>query len=160
MDYLDAHYSSFLNDSCWLGQTLAEGCVPTGVGTAVVTNSSGNRLSNAPDWTTTLYANYVRPIDDDLLLYLNANYFYKSSVFWNSSNDPFTYAPGYDLVGLGAGVGDADGKWKVSVFVKNLFDQRFAARIQDVAGAQRGDAQQYFDPEAFRYFGVSLDLNY
>ena len=102
VDYLDAHYLSFKDDSCWLGQTLAEGCTPTGVGTAVVDQSSGNRLSNAPDWTATLYANYIRPIDNSLLL-LNANYFHKSSVFWTSSNDPFTYAPSYDTVGLGAG---------------------------------------------------------
>lgn len=158
VDYLDAYYKSFLNDSCWLGETLAEGCVPTGIGTNVVNNSSGNRLENAPRWTASLVADYERPLTGNLDLYLSGNFFHKTGVFWTSSNSPFTWASGYSLIGLSAGVGSDDDKWTARVFVKNLANTHFAARIQDVASGQRGDEQQYFDPEAFRYVGISLDV--
>jgi iron complex outermembrane receptor protein len=160
IDYLDAYYKTFDNDSCWLGETLAEGCVPTGVGRSVVTNSSGNRLANAPRWTATVFTDYTIPINGKLNGSLSGNFFHKTGVYWTSSNSPFTYVTGYSLIGLSAGVGDADDKWSVRVFVKNLADKRFASRIQDVASGQRGDEQQYFDPEAFRYVGISLDMRY
>jgi iron complex outermembrane receptor protein len=160
VDYLDAYYRSFVNDSCWLGETLGEGCVPTGIGTNVVNNSSGNRLEDAPRWTAAFFADYERSLTRNLDLYLSGNYFHKSGVFWTSSNSPFTWSPAYSLIGLSAGVGSADGKWTTRVFVKNLLNTRFAARIQDVASGQRGDEQQYFDPEAFRYVGISLDLHF
>lgn len=160
VDYLDAYYKSFLNDSCWLGETLGEGCVPTGIGSNVVNNSSGNRLEDAPRWTTSLFADYEQPLTQGLELYLSGNYFHKSGVFWTSSNSPFTWAPAYSLIGLSAGVGSDDGKWTTRIIVKNMLNTHFAARIQDVASGQRGDEQQYFDAEAFRYVGLSLDLHF
>jgi hypothetical protein len=63
-------------------------------------------------------------------------------------------------VGLSGGVSSSDDKWGVHLFVKNLFNKHFADRIQDVASAQRGDEQQYFDSDAFRFVGISLDLRY
>jgi iron complex outermembrane receptor protein len=160
VDYLDAYYKSFNDDSCFLGQTAVEGCVPTGVGTAVVTDSSGNRLANAPRWTASLFADYTMPINSALNADVSANFFHKTGIFWTSSNSPFSYATGYSLIGLSAGVSSADNKWSARVFVKNLTDKHYASRIQDVASGQRGDEQQYFDAEAFRFIGVSLDLRY
>jgi iron complex outermembrane receptor protein len=157
--YLDAHYRKFVNDSCWLGQTLAEGCVPTGVGTAVVTDSSGNRLPDAPHWTVSSVASYTHPLSDRLDGFVTANYYYKSKVFWASNNSPFLTSPHYSTVGASIGVGSSDDRWRVSLFVKNMFDKHYAARIQDVAAAQRGDAVQFLDPEGFRYVGISVDLN-
>jgi iron complex outermembrane recepter protein len=160
VDYLDAYYQSFVNDSCWLGETFAEGCVPTGVGTAVVNNSSGNRLADAPAWTASVFADYTAPINSKLNMSVSGNFFHKSGVYWTSSNSPFTYATGYSLIGLSGGVDDAEGKWGVRLFVKNLANKHFASRIQDVASGQRGDEQQYFDPEGFRYVGISVDMRY
>jgi iron complex outermembrane receptor protein len=160
VDYLDAYYKSFVNDSCWLGQTLAEGCVPTGIGTAVITNSSGHSLANAPRWTASMFTDYSREINSKLNGFVSGNFFHKTAINWTSSDNPFTRAPGYSLIGLSAGVGNADDKWSVRVFVKNLLDKRFASRIQDVASGQRGDEQQYFDQEAFRFVGISLDMRY
>jgi iron complex outermembrane receptor protein len=159
VSYLNAYYKSFVNDSCWLGQTVAEGCVPTSVGTAVVTDSTGNQLSNAPHWTVSAYANWQHPLTDKLDYFITGNYFYKSHVFWSSTNSPFTQAPGYSTFGASIGLADADAGWRVSIFAKNIFDNHYAARIQDVASAQRGDAAQWLDPDGFRFVGVSLDFS-
>jgi iron complex outermembrane receptor protein len=160
VDYLNAYYKAFPDDACWLGETSAEGCVPTGVGTAVINDSTGNRLANAPAWTTSWFADYQAPINSKLNMDLSGNYFTKSGVYWTSSNSPYSRAPGYGVVGLSGGVSSSDDKWGVHLFVKNLFNKHFADRIQDVASAQRGDEQQYFDSDAFRFVGISLDLRY
>jgi iron complex outermembrane receptor protein len=157
--YLQAHYRKFVNDSCWLGQTAAEGCLPTGVGTAVVTDSSGNRLPNAPHWTVSSIASYTHPLSERLDGFVTANYYYKSRVFWASNNSPFLTSPHYSTLGASVGVGSSDERWRVSLFAKNMFNKHYAARIQDVAAAQRGDAVQFIDPEAYRYVGMSFDLN-
>jgi len=64
----------------------------------------------------------------------------------------------YGLVNLSAAVADKDDRWRVTAFVKNLFDQSFASSI--VSGGPGGSFRYIIPREADRYVGVTARLGF
>jgi len=154
-------FQDFRGDACFIGQTAAEGCVAAAPGsTSTITDSSGNRLPNAPDLAWSLAVNYERPISAGLNAFANANYYWKDAVYFASNNSPFLRQDSYGVFGATAGVASSDGRWRLSVFARNLFDQFYVSRLIDVPNSARGDVMQYHDAEARRYVGVALNVNW
>lgn len=153
--YTDAKYKSFPRAPCYRGQTVATGCV------ASTQNLSGAQLPFAPKWSWNLDANYKTPIAGDYTLYLDGNVNYRTDFPANTPNDPQTQQPGFALVNGAVGVGPTNGRWKVSVFGRNLTDEFYYTRkfsTPSVAGV--GAYSTYHPYEARRVVGVSLDLRY
>jgi iron complex outermembrane receptor protein len=71
--------------------------------------------------------------------------------------------PAHEIINLGFGVRDADGKWKAGIFVRNLTKERepTAYLASDFAGNPDGGIRAW--PAAgltARVVGVSLDFNF
>jgi iron complex outermembrane receptor protein len=162
----DAVYQSFPGAPCYFGeQSGISGtnvCLPNGT-----SDASGNRLAFAPKWTTTLSANYERHISSGLMGFIQGNYYYRSSVNFNPAGDPQTHVGGFSMVGASLGLEPEGSQWRLSVFVRNMFDKRVASFIvgeplSNVDGDARrgGDYYQQFEANSFRTVGISLDCRF
>jgi iron complex outermembrane receptor protein len=118
MAYSRAIMERFEGASCYVGQTLAEGCVDGRQ------NLSGRTLFNAPRWSLHLNAFYQRPLGDDWTVFGAAGYRWKSRVFYSLLQDPDSVEPSYGLADVSVGL--SNHRWKITAFVSNVFDQSFA----------------------------------
>jgi iron complex outermembrane receptor protein len=150
--YVDAYFGSFPGDQCYTGEPVGTSPAPN-VCYQAHSNSSGNPLANAPKWTGTVSANYVRPVGNGYQIEFNGSVYTRTSVNFSSDNNPNTIQSAYTLLDLNAGVGPQDGNWKLSVFCRNCADQRFVTYIEPYPLAP-ADYGQQFGPESFRTVGV------
>jgi iron complex outermembrane receptor protein len=100
----------------------------TPVGTALQFNAVGYPLIYSPKWTWSLTADYEGAIANNLEFGAHANVNYRSSSYGIVA-DPNTINPGYALVNGELSLGRPDGRWRVSVFARNLFDKYYVAGI-------------------------------
>lgn len=137
--------------SCYAGQTAAQGCL-----TGNRQDVTGEALTNAPKWAYSINANYGADIGNTLRGSANLAYTYRSQVFF-SYRDPKTVQPGYGLLNGRLSLETQDGRYRVSVFGKNLTNKHFASFIGtgllDTSATGAGYTQ-LLTPDAFRTFGV------
>jgi iron complex outermembrane receptor protein len=151
--YLDTEYGNY-NVACYFGQNAAQGCNLPGPSF----NARGTPLVGASKWTTSLAANVEQPIGDDLKFFVNADWRYRSR-FLYAINDPNTIQAGYSLVNATVGVGDIGDHARVSVFVRNLFDKRYAAAIFP-GNFSAGQYVQTLPDNAFRRIGGAFEWRF
>lgn len=167
--YLDAKYADFQNIACYTGQAILPfGTVRTSdrdcirisaaAGATAVTNGTGNRLSNAPQLTMTLFGRYEASIGG-LKGFVQGNYQFRDKVNFSAAGDPNLVQPGFGLINGSIGIGDREARWTASVFVKNLLDDFYATNIisQPVLNAP-GVYSQFYTPDARRLIGFSVNL--
>lgn len=123
----------------------------------------GTQFLNAPKHKLTLSGDYGQPIGETTELYLNANLVYKTKVLLAQNGDARYRYPAHEIINLGFGVRDADGKWKAGIFVRNLTKERepTAYLASDFAGNPDGGIRAW--PAAgltARVVGASLDFNF
>jgi iron complex outermembrane receptor protein len=161
--YNRATLNDFPNANCYGFQTAAQGCV------GGQQNLSGKPLPNAPRWNANIGGQYDAPLDGGrgrLRGFLQATARWQSKVIFNLLQDPTSVQKAYGAVNLAAGV-RGEG-WKASVFVNNLFDQRFAlTRGRDAhwninqTTTPPTDAVTWKPArDSFRYGGVRLQFSY
>jgi iron complex outermembrane receptor protein len=151
--YLDTEFGDYF-PPCYSGQTTAQGCTLPGPSF----DASGERLPAAPKWSTSVAAAYETNVSSTTKVFANADWSYRSNVFYGVGN-PGTVQDGYSLVNATLGVGDTDGKVRVSVFVRNLFDKRYAAVIFP-SYFDTGGFSQVLPDNAFRRFGAALEWRF
>lgn len=148
--YLDTAYGNY-NVACYYGQTAAQGCSLPGPSF----NAAGSPLVGASKWTTTLAADFERPIGGGLKVFANADWRYRSR-FYYAIKDPNTVQSGFSIVNGAIGIGDVGGHARVSLFVRNLFDQRYAATIYP-GNFSAGQYVQTLPDNAFRRIGAIME---
>ena len=153
MTYLDAKYTNYF-PACYAGQTAALGCTFPGP----TFNAAGLPLIYAPKWATSLAAAYERPLSDRIKLFVNSDWAYKTSVYYGVGN-PGTIQPGYSLVNATLGVATTDDKVRVSVFVRNAFNKRFASLIFP-SYFDTGGFSQVLSDNAFRRVGGAIEWRF
>jgi iron complex outermembrane receptor protein len=86
---------------------------------------SGNRLNRAPEWQTSLMAQYAIGLGDWGSLTPRVEWQYTSEIF----HDPFNVQPfgseAFHIVNLRALYRPANGRWGLTAFVDNLLDERY-----------------------------------
>ncbi len=161
----DAKYHGDYSVACFPLETPGTSgnnvCLPDGS-----TNVSGNQLALAPRYTATMAANYERSVTSGLRGSVNVNYYYRSSFSYDPSLDPHMRVGGLSVVGASIGIEPEDSRWRVSAYVRNLFNQHYPSQVRPdaLAGAsgdnlKGGNYWQALDTSAFRTVGVSLDYH-
>jgi iron complex outermembrane receptor protein len=88
----------------------------------------------------------------------------QSDVLFSLEQDPLTEQDGYATVDASVGVQTADNRLRLTLFVKNLFDQSYATSIFRDAffgnAASPNNLDHYLPKQANRYFGGSLRVSY
>lgn len=116
--YTKAIMDDFPNANCYTAQTFAEGCV------GGVQDLSGKPLFNAPEWNVSGNATYEMPLKGNWTGFFGVAGRWQSEVVFNLLQDPDSVQKAYGIVNLSAGMKNA--RWKLTVFVNNLFDQGYA----------------------------------
>ena len=166
--YNDAKYGSGYIVSCAQQQTVAQGCVPltnaagTVVGTG--TDAGGNALVGSPKWKATFSGEYVAATFSHYQGFVQGDVVYTSRINFDAAYDPIDSNAAATIVGGRVGVRNDDGRYGVSLFVRNLFDTyRAATRFAAPTAAQQLDPAAYAQisgPESRRVVGVSLDARF
>jgi iron complex outermembrane receptor protein len=129
LGYADAKYDAFPDAPCWVGQTEAEGCIPT---PAPHQDLKGHTLARAPEWQGSIGLDWDQPITAGLILDIGANANYSSGVFYSTDLDPLDYQDDFWKVNVRAGINSSNGTWTLAVIAKNLFDKAVIANSSDV----------------------------
>jgi len=161
--WLDAKYGNFGYISCYPGQPVGAGqCEVLAPGFPPVTgyDPSGERLAGAPEWKFALSGRYQRPITDTFEGFVQADYSWRSETNASASGDPETVIDSYGILSGSFGVETSDGRLRLSVWGKNLTDERFPSALFGTVFGAPGDYSQVLTGDAFRRFGVALNVRY
>ena len=113
--YGTAKYSSFKNATC----------APEITGQAVC-DYSGQQLPGASKLTFNFGVDYARPFGSGYLFHSSLNVSYRSRSNLDSTLSSYGWQKGYALTDIGIGFGRADGKYDLTLLVKNLFNTEYA----------------------------------
>lgn len=168
--YLNAYYEG-LEAACYPNEPAGPGngqCSNADwEAPGAVSNDNKNQLTQAPKWSTDLTARYNQPaIWNGWNGFIQGDITYRSSYNFQTNDDPGTRVSGYAIFGASLGALSDDGHIGVTVFGKNLTDQRVPTFIF-ITGASvlLGDPYnkighvQEFSPDSFRQIGISLDYH-
>ncbi len=126
-------------------------------------NLGGTQFLNAPKHKFTFSGEFEAPISGSMEFFLNTNIVYKSDVLLAQYAAPQYRFPAHATINGGIGVRDAGGKWKASIFARNLTAQRepTAYLAGDSGGTPDGSLRAW--PVAgltARVVGLSVDFNF
>ncbi len=115
--------------------------------------ASGSELPNAPDMTFNTMIRYQWPLSSGLKADAMFAANYQGDLTYDVVRDPpEAEESAYWLADARFGIGAADDKWNVSVWAKNLFDERYRSQV---LFSSVGFGETYGPP---RSFGISLTL--
>lgn len=140
--YNDAIYKKFADAPCAVELSDAQ----------AVCDLTGRTLQGASKWTINGGFDYAQPIGSRLEAYFDAAAAYRSQANLNSSLSVYGIQPAYTLVNGSLGLRGKDGRWDVSLWVKNLLDAEYFTDN----GAASGTAAFTFTADDRRSFGIAL----
>jgi iron complex outermembrane receptor protein len=140
---------------------------------ANVQNLAGATLPNAPKVKLNVGGQYDLPLSSGSFdLFATGAYRWQSSTQFSLNQDPENIQGAYGIANAGFGLKDKAGRWKLSLFVNNLFDKQYANGLgnQIATGTWSSKApnpvvtvstKTWLPPRDYtRYFGARLDLNF
>ena len=161
--YNSAKYGSGYRVACSQLQTAAQGCqtLTVGGGAISTTDAHGNELVGAPQWKVTTSVEYAKKLRDGLSGFVAVDAVYTSRINFDAAYDPIDSNAPATIFGGRLGLRRDDGRYGVSIFVRNMFDQyRPIVRFATPTAAQQFEPQSYVQiagPESRRVVGISLD---
>ena len=114
--YLDSEFDDYKNAPCTIEQAAV-------VGAGCAQDLSGERGPNAPEWSGVVYADYQRPLGDNLQFRFNINAAYKDEYFLDGDLDPNTLQDSYVKLNARIGLAGGDDSWEVALYGRNLTDE-------------------------------------
>ncbi|MDQ0464856.1 iron complex outermembrane receptor protein [Caulobacter ginsengisoli] len=126
------------------------GSFSLGPGTPV---PAGNKLPNAPDLTFNGSARYEWSLAGDWTASVQGSGHYSDAVYKEALNTPYLSADSYWLFDARAGISNGD--WDLSVWGKNLGDERYVTQATD-----DGLGMGYRVFNAPRTFGITVTRNF
>ena len=162
--YTDATIESFKNANCYNGQTEAEGCIiGGGPGGLDVQDLSGHSLNNSPEWKYNLGL-YWEPIFNSLPFnfFAQANYQWQDDINYDLLGDPLNSQEAYGITNVSFGIVEPGGRYKVTFFVNNLFDENYSMGYQDYSARFQGATAigKQWNRSAMRYMGVNVSYSF
>ncbi len=168
--YDDAKVIDFPFGPCFGGQTVAQGCVPdprVTVNPSKVQNLDGKRLNNAPKFKFNVGGEYDFPLGGSPYGgFVTLDYRWQSKINFSLSQDPRTVEKAYGVLDASVGGTAADGRYRLTIFVKNLLDKHYAVGLGNTTSGFSAPGVTAFGSnwqparDSFRYAGVRLDVGF
>lgn len=120
---------------------------------------AGDRLNRAPEFTTTLSAQYDWPLGTAGTLSARADYYWQDEVYYRVQNIPRHREDSFHTADLRVIWTSADSQWLVEAFAKNVTDEDNLRGLTVSDGLSTGNNSfvSYFPP---RTYGVRLGWRY
>jgi iron complex outermembrane receptor protein len=164
--YVDATIDEFPGANCYSNlQTEAQGCVPVVPGSSTrVQDLSGEPLNNSPDWKVNFSAQYDQPLPSlPFDAFFQANYHWQDEVNFDLLGHPNAVQDSYGITNVNLGIFErTNEKYRVTLFVNNLFDEDYATSIGTLDGLY-GDKDvriHYLPRNAERYAGLRVRYSF
>jgi len=156
--FIDAKIKDYPEPSCHPRQTAEEGCNLT---TGRQGNLAGTTMPNTPEFKFSGALSYFIPLDAlPFDLEFGSSYRWQSRTYFEFRGDRNLYEGSYGVLNLNAALLERDGRYSISVFINNVLNKNFYARVGDynrmTAPARFGS----FARDSFRYAGVNLRVNF
>lgn len=156
LGYVDSSIS-VANTPCYDLQTVAQGCTVRGAA-GRLQDLVDARVPNAARWKWNVGGEYRIPVGS-LAVTLRGGYSWTGTQQFLLNQNPDGVVRPYGLLDGGIGLGDADGRYSLEVFVKNATDKFYANGIGNVSDLP-GSTFQYIPRDAARYFGLRVAARY
>ena len=135
--YNKATYDNFGGAPCYGGQTIAEGCT-TLTGGRTVQDLSGKTAASAPEWTSSLQADYETQPIDGFVFGASANLHYSGSYLGGPFGNPNGRQAAYTVFDLALRMRPENGRWDVALIGKNLSNEYVATSYGDAPSSGSG----------------------
>jgi iron complex outermembrane receptor protein len=120
-DGLTASLSGSYNDVTYASYPNA----PCAVGVAAPCDLTGKRVFQAPKWVANAQVRYEFDWNDRVRPYAQGQVAYRSAVFGQVDNSPFSRIDGYAVTNARIGAEFGEGRYDISLWVNNLFDKAY-----------------------------------
>ncbi|HEX8485355.1 TonB-dependent receptor [Sphingomonas sp.] len=159
--YLDARFVR-TDANCYPGQTAALGCITQASPALTYQVLDGRPFLNAPDWRYTVSARQEFDVGEHRA-HVQLGYVWQSKVNFDVSQDPLRVQKAYGIAEAAAGFTTGDGRFELSLFVNNLFDQQYRVGTITFNGTFAGNGPAYAQQIARdfrRYAGIRGQVNF
>ncbi|BFM15130.1 TonB-dependent receptor [Maricurvus nonylphenolicus] len=160
--YTDATVNDYTGP-CYIGQTVAQGCeIVSGAPAQTV---DGGVLPSAPEWKFSATLDYQKSLDAmPFDFFANVNYTWQDDIQFGIDQNPVTTHDDYGVTNLRLGVVDKDGRYELTAYVNNVFDENYAGVIGDTSLVFPGGAGtalgRVAPRNAMRYAGIKAKINF
>jgi iron complex outermembrane recepter protein len=124
----------------------------------------GGDLPATPRWRLTVSPTYRFALGDAWGGTAQLNVSYQSQLNYQLEQDPLTFQKGYALVDASIAFHRRDAGYRLTLFVKNLFDRNYLTSIGHNAllssATNPNDLQAFVPRNADRYVGATLDVRF
>ncbi|MEA3543073.1 MAG: TonB-dependent receptor [Pseudomonadota bacterium] len=118
--------SASYTDATYLSYTNAPQAPERSAALNPTQDLSGRQLPGISKFTYTLGADVARPVRGGTVeIYGHADYSHRSTFNTSSSNSRHAQVPAYGLLNVRAGIRNADGRWDLSIWARNLADKDY-----------------------------------
>lgn len=137
--------------------------VPTSPPTALI-NIRGGQLPSAPKYRWTVAPQFETEVGSNLTLFLQGSANYTSSYLFDTNQDQALKQPGYIMVDASVGIGTSDGKYRVTAFVRNLFNEHYYTALGHAgllsSTVYPNDLSGQIAKDSNRYGGVTFNAKF
>lgn len=153
--------SGFPTNSCYRRRVTVNGVTST---SPPIIDVRGGVLPVAPRYRVVVTPRYDAEVGSDMRMFLQANIAFQSRYLFAINQDPLLEQKAYTLVDMSAGIGSADRRYSLSVFVRNLFNTNYYTGLSHIGilgtAAQPFDLQANYAKDSQRYGGVTLGVQF
>jgi len=170
--WVDAKIKDYPNAPCWsFRQTAAQGCVRQNEDLpetdpnrdrGVQGSIAGNSMPNAPKMKLSGAFTYFVALDQlPFDLELGSSWRWQSRSRFDYLGNPNLEQGSYGVLNLSATLLDRENRYSLALFVNNVLDRNFYARMGDDTNWRGGQALWgSYARDSFRYAGVRLRVNF
>ncbi|GIL37997.1 TonB-dependent receptor [Roseiterribacter gracilis] len=112
----------------------------------ITVNATGNYLNSAPPYMVNFAADYTYDLAGGDMLFAHADYLWTDKQYFVASNDPQQSQGAYGLLNASIGYESPDGKWRASLWGKNLTGKQYVnttATVSAVVSGRPGDLRTF-----------------
>jgi len=136
-------------------QRLAPGQVPLSGLTTLPFDPTGKQFNYAPPWSSTFDVEYRAPVSERVEAVFGVGGQWYSKSYSDLGEEEALSNPAYVTVDLRAGLQDPDGRWRASLWVRNLTDKDYWSsifRAGDVLSRYAGRPRTFGATIAYNFF--------
>ncbi|MDJ0919898.1 MAG: TonB-dependent receptor [Henriciella sp.] len=155
--YTDAKIDEFPDGQCFNPAAQDPDCRANGT-----KDLSGGDLTNSPEWKFNANGRYDVALDSmPFDAFITGAYRWQDDVQFSITQNPNTIQESYGIFDASVGLTDKGSRYTATLFVKNLFDQSYAAfLLQDPVRTGSVNIAHYLSKNSERYFGFSLRADF